>query len=139
RQSAAGMGGVTPLYAAPETFTGKISKHSDQYSLAVVYVELLTGRRPFSGKNVRQVALQHMNEPPDLSTLPESDRPVVARALAKDPSKRFPSCMAFMRSLSPAGGTAPVIDLGPSANGDPADLGPTQIGGAPKLPNQAAP
>src|SRR5438270_1820523 len=139
RQSSAGVGGVTPLYAAPETFTGKISKHSDQYSLAVVYVELLSGRRPFSGKNVRQVALQHMNEPPDLSTLPESDRPVVARALAKDPSKRFPSCMAFMRSLSPAGGTAPVIDLGPAPAGEPADLGRTQIVGDLKLPNPDAP
>src|SRR5207237_5956786 len=37
------LGGVTPLYAAPETFKGKISKHSDEYSLAVVYQELLTG------------------------------------------------------------------------------------------------
>ena len=46
RQSASGiMGGITPVYAAPETFANKISKHSDQYSLAVVYVELLTGRR----------------------------------------------------------------------------------------------
>jgi serine/threonine protein kinase len=41
RSSSSGlMGGVTPIYAAPETFQNKISKHSDQYSLAVVYVEL---------------------------------------------------------------------------------------------------
>ena len=45
RSSSSGlMGGVTPIYAAPETFSNKISKHSDQYSLAVVYVELLTGQ-----------------------------------------------------------------------------------------------
>lgn len=101
RSSSSGlMGGVTPIYAAPETFANKISKHSDQYSLAVVYVELLTGRRPFAGKNIRQLALQHMSEAPDLSMLPEADRPVVARALAKDPDARFPTCTAFIRALS---------------------------------------
>ena len=101
RSSSSGlMGGVTPIYAAPETFQNKISKHSDQYSLAVVYVELLTGKRPFPGKNIRQLALQHMSEEPDLSMLPEADRPVVARALAKDPDARFPSCTAFVRSLA---------------------------------------
>src|SRR4051812_47742505 len=104
RSSSSGlMGGVTPIYAAPETFSNKISKHSDQYSLAMVYVELLTGKRPFSGKNIRQLALQHMNEPPDLSMLPEQDRPIVGKALAKDPDARYPSNTAFIRAL--AGGT----------------------------------
>ncbi|MFO0847502.1 MAG: tubulin-like doman-containing protein [Gemmataceae bacterium] len=100
RQSASGiMGGITPVYAAPETFANKISKHSDQYSLAVVYVELLTGRRPFGGKNIRQLALQHMSEAPDLDGLPEADRAVVAKALAKNPDERFPNCAAFVRAL----------------------------------------
>src|SRR6516164_3750338 len=49
------VGGVTPLYAAPETFEGKVSGHSDQYSLAIVYQEMLTGKRPFDGKNARQL------------------------------------------------------------------------------------
>ncbi len=101
RSSASGlMGGVTPIYAAPETFQNKISKHSDQYSLAVVYCELLTGKRPFPGKNIRQLALQHMTEPPDLSMLPEADRAAVTRALAKNPDERWPSCTAFVRALS---------------------------------------
>ncbi len=100
RSSSSGlMGGVTPIYAAPETFANKISKHSDQYSLGIVYVELLTGKRPFSGKNIRQLALQHMTELPDLSMLPEIDRAAVARALAKNPDERFPSCTAFIRAL----------------------------------------
>ncbi len=103
RQSSSGlMGGITPVYAAPETFTNKISKHSDQYSLAVVYVELLTGRRPFNGKNIRQLAMQHMTEAPDLTMLPEGDRPAVARALSKNPDERFPSCVAFVRALGGA-------------------------------------
>jgi len=100
RQSASGLlGGITPVYAAPETFANKISKHSDQYSLAVLYVELLTGLRPFAGKNIRQLAMQHMTEAPNLSMLPEADRAQVARALSKNPDDRFPSCMAFVRSL----------------------------------------
>src|SRR5947209_18518146 len=98
------MGGVTPLYAAPETFVGKISQHSDQYSLAIVYQELLTGQRPFSGKNVRQLAQQHLQEAPELRTLPEAERPVVARALSKEPNKRFPNCLAFVRALYTAQG-----------------------------------
>lgn len=93
------LGGVTPLYAAPETFSGNISGRSDQYSLAIVYQELLTGQRPFNGKNARLLANQHLNEEPDLRVLPEADRPVVARALSKDPAKRFPNCLAFVRAL----------------------------------------
>ena len=92
------LGGVTPLYAAPETFSGQISNHSDQYSLAIVYQELLTGQRPFNGKNPRQLAQQHLEGEPDLRSLPEAERPVVARAL-EDPSKRFPNCLAFFRAL----------------------------------------
>jgi len=100
------LGGVTPLYAPPETFGGKISQHSDQYSLAIVYQELLTGQRPFAGKNPRQLAQQHLQQDPELRPLPESERPVVGRALAKDPSGRFPSCLAFVRALFNAHGHA---------------------------------
>lgn len=100
RSGASGLlGGVTPLYAPPETFNGKISFTCDQYSLAIVYQELLTGQRPFNGKNVRQLAQQHLKEPPELRALPESERAIVGRCLAKDPDKRFPSCMAFIRAL----------------------------------------
>ena len=53
-------GGVTPVYAAPETFDGWVSRFSDQYSLAIVYQELLTGLRPFPGNNIRQLVLQHL-------------------------------------------------------------------------------
>ncbi len=100
RANAEGLGGgVTPLYASPETFSGKISGRSDQYSLAIVYQELLTGQRPFNGKNVRQLAQQHTQEEPELRALPEAERPIVARALAKDPAKRFPTCLSFLRPV----------------------------------------
>jgi serine/threonine protein kinase len=93
------LGAITPTYAAPESFVGKISSTSDQYSLAVAYFELLTGNIPFTGKNFRQLAMQHMQVAPDLSALPENDRPAVARALAKNPQERFPSCGSFVQAL----------------------------------------
>jgi hypothetical protein len=105
RQTESGLpGGVTPLYAPPETFHGKLSDRSDQYSLAIVYQELLTGQRPFNGRNPRQLAQQHLQEEPELRPLPEAERPVVARALAKEPAKRFPNCLAFVRALYTAQG-----------------------------------
>ena len=98
-------GGVTPVYAAPETFDGKVTRYTDQYSLAIVYQELLTGRRPFRGNNARQLILQHLQGEPDLSPLPEADRPVVARALAKDYRNRFPSCEEFVAGLRAVSGS----------------------------------
>ncbi len=101
RQSSTGlMGGMSPMYAAPETFSGEISRHSDQYSLAIVFTELLTGQRPFRGRNIRQLALQHMSEEPDLRSLPDECRPMIAKALHKNPLKRYPNCTAFVQALA---------------------------------------
>jgi serine/threonine protein kinase len=93
------LGGLTPLYVAPELLRGQMSRHSDQYSLAIVYQELLTGTFPFSGDNPSKVLMAHMSAEPDLSPLPDGDRPWVARALAKEPDSRFPSCLHFLRTL----------------------------------------
>jgi hypothetical protein len=92
-------GGVTPVYAAPETFDGWVSRFCDQYSLAIVYQELLTGQRPFSGTSVRQLILQHLQAAPNVSPLPPGDQTSVARALAKSPDDRFPTCREFVRQL----------------------------------------
>ncbi len=100
---------VTPLYAAPETFLGRITLCCDQYSLAITYHELLTGSLPFSGTSFRQVALQHVQAKPDLGALPESDRAAVARALSKEPGERFPSCRAFLRALEAAPPATPPV------------------------------
>jgi serine/threonine protein kinase len=96
-------GGVTPVYAAPEAFDGKVSRYSDQYSLAIVYQEMLTGQRPFSGSNVRQLILQHLQGVPNVAPLPAADRPTIQRALAKDPSERFPSCSELIQALKAGG------------------------------------
>ncbi|TWT49348.1 Tubulin-like protein [Rubripirellula amarantea] len=93
------VGGLTPIYAPPEVFDGKPSLHSDQYSLAVMYQELLTGTRPFSGRTIAQLATQHVHSAPNLEPLPPADRVVAARALEKDPSRRFASCREFVEAL----------------------------------------
>jgi len=92
-------GGITPVYAPPETFEGWVSRQSDQYSLAIVYQELLTGKRPFNGTNTRQLIMQHMSAVPDVSPLPPADRPVVFRALSKAPSDRYATCADFVAAL----------------------------------------
>ncbi|MCS6865876.1 MAG: tubulin-like doman-containing protein [Gemmataceae bacterium] len=92
-------GGVTPVYAAPETFEGWVSRYSDQYSLAIVFQELLTGCRPFTGTNTRQLLMQHLNGTPDLTALPPADRPIISRALAKIPEQRWPTCTDLVRAL----------------------------------------
>lgn len=95
-------GGVTPVYAAPETFDGWLSRYSDQYSLAIVYQELLTGQRPFSGNTMRQLVLQHLQATPDVSSLPAAERPVILKALAKNPDDRFPTCVDMVNALRAA-------------------------------------
>src|SRR5436190_18996848 len=89
-------GGVTPVYAAPETFDGLVTRFCDQYSLAIVYQELLTGQRPFAGTNVHQLVMQHLQGIPNLSMLPPEEQPIIGRALAKNPDDRFPTCMEMV-------------------------------------------
>ncbi|HSQ54139.1 MAG TPA: serine/threonine-protein kinase, partial [Gemmata sp.] len=94
-----GHRGFTPRYTAPEVLQGGLDARSDQYSLALVYMELLTGVFPYSGTTGPQLILQHVTAAPNLVALPDCDRAAVARALSKDPTSRFPSCMAFVRAL----------------------------------------
>ncbi|MEM9409772.1 MAG: tubulin-like doman-containing protein [Planctomycetota bacterium] len=94
------MSGMTPSYAAPELFDGQPGQASDQYSLAVVYQEMLTMARPFPGSTPAQLAAQHMHGKPDLRALPISDQPVIAKALSKNPADRYQSCLQFVEQLA---------------------------------------
>lgn len=94
--------GMTPVYAAPEIFNGWASRHTDQYSLAIVYQEALTGTRPFSGPSARQYMLQHLAGEPDLIALPLFDQAIIRRALDKEPNNRFPCCSALIEELQRA-------------------------------------
>ena len=104
-QFAGGGMGLTPLYAPPERFEGKTSRHSDQYSLAVSYCHLRGGKMPFQGTFV-DLYDAHRAKEPDLSMLPEEERPIVRQALAKDPAQRWPNCRAFVKALAAARGKA---------------------------------
>jgi eukaryotic-like serine/threonine-protein kinase len=97
------MGGLTPVYAPPEVFEGRPSRRSDQYSLAIVYQEMLTGVVPFPGRTAAQLAAQHLNAKPRLTSLPENEQPVVAKALAKKPNDRFTNCRELVEALIEAG------------------------------------
>jgi len=90
------MQGMTPAYAAPELFDGRPGKMSDQYSLAIVYQEMLTGVRPFPGSTPAQLAVHGK---PNLRPLPKSDQPIIAKALAKDPAHRFKTCREMADEL----------------------------------------
>lgn len=98
----AGNRGLTPRYVAPEVLHGTPSSRSDQYSLALVYQELLTGEFPYNGRTPQQLMLQHVSAQPNLSGLPPADQEAVAAALAKKPDERFPSCLAFVQALMTA-------------------------------------
>ena len=97
------MGGLTPVYAPPEVFEGRPSRRSDQYSLAIVYQEMLTGVLPFPGKTAAQLAAQHLNAKPRLGALPESDQGPVGRALSKKPEDRFTRCGELVDALARVG------------------------------------
>ncbi len=93
------ISGLTPVYAAPELFDGRPNRHSDQYSLAIVYQEMLTGTPPFEGRTTAQLAAQHLHSRPRLDRLPGSDQAILARALAKNPDQRFASCREMVDCL----------------------------------------
>lgn len=92
-------GGMTPAYAAPELFQKHVGRQTDQYCLAVTYCQLRSNRLPFEGSPL-QVMAGHLTQPPDLSVLPEPERDVVARALAKQPGERWASCRVFVEELA---------------------------------------
>jgi eukaryotic-like serine/threonine-protein kinase len=98
----------TSEYIAPEQASGaRVDERSDQYSLAAVLYELLTGEPPYTGDNFMAVAMQHIQQPvpsvrearPDVSQRIDA---IVARAMAKRPEDRFPTTEAMMAALEAA-------------------------------------
>ena len=91
-------GSMTIAYAPPEFFRGQTSWQSDQYSLAVTYAELCSGRLPFAG-SAAEIMAGHLMHPPNLTMLAEEEQPVVLKALAKEPKDRWPNCRTFVEAL----------------------------------------
>ena len=101
----------SPAYMSPEQFMSDgIDGRSDQYSLAIVIFEALTGRLPYKGDTAR-VMYQHLqSEPPDIHThtdLPPQATAVFHRALSKDPKNRFHTVSEFIGALAATSHLAP--------------------------------
>jgi serine/threonine protein kinase len=93
----------TLAYMGPECFRGNVVKQSDQYSLAVTYIELRTNRRPFPTRtNWYDAMLDAVEGTPEFGTLEGPERAALTRALAKKPEDRFSSCLAFVEALETA-------------------------------------
>lgn len=92
-------------YLAPELAKGKpASVQSDIYALGIVLFEMLSGDVPFKADSAVQVALMQMrNEMPSIRTInpsiPQSIENIITRATAKDPSKRYGSCVDMLDDL----------------------------------------
>lgn len=91
----------TTHYAAPEIFQGWLSDRTDQYALAVTYVQLRTGGLPFPDSPVN-FAPGYTRPAPDLSALPPAERTIVRRGLAPTPHDRWPTCAEMMQRLTAA-------------------------------------
>lgn len=100
----------TPQYMSPEQCCGeKLTLHTDIYSLAVIFFEMITGRVPFNSANMADIAKSHVRTPPPPPSRyrpglpPELDK-VVMRALGKRPGDRPQSASEFFKELSASSG-----------------------------------
>src|SRR4051812_25834891 len=96
-------------YTAPEQITQQqdVTGKVDQYSLACVLYEMLTGEVPFPKKRDVEVIVAHVGEPPPMPSekrkgLPPAIDDVIARGMAKDPADRYESCTALFEAASQA-------------------------------------
>src|SRR6201987_4285179 len=103
----------TPDYAAPEQANGQpVDGRADQYALACVAFELLSGTVPFKRELPIAAVYAHLSTPPPRLTSIRKDLPpaadgVLARAMAKSPDDRYPSCADFADALREALGLDP--------------------------------
>jgi serine/threonine protein kinase len=94
-------------YSAPEIFQGWLSDKSDQFSLAVSYYQLRSGRLPFLDTPSRFTST-YTRPAPDLEWISPGEREVLERGLAPVPQDRWPSCREMMQQLKAAVAQRPV-------------------------------
>jgi serine/threonine-protein kinase len=134
----------TPRYAAPEQAAGRpVDGRTDGYALGCVLYECLTGQPPFPGGSGEAVLLAHLEAPPPRVTTLRPDLPpaidqVVAKAMAKDPAARFPTCRALLTAARQALDPAPGRDH-PSAPLPPGPDAPLPPGPVPPAPTPGTP
>ena len=125
----------TPTYMAPEHWSGDPPPASDQYALAIMAYQLLTGHPPFEGRQ-EQVMYQHFQVTPKApssinTNIPHSVDEVLLRALAKTPQERYPSISAFSQALQSA--------LQPTMNPASEHLASVTVSPTPPVTPSAAP
>jgi serine/threonine protein kinase len=103
----------TPSYMSPEQVQGTaITGRADQFALAVIAYEVLTGEKPFSAEYLPTLLFKIVREdpvPPQRlnATLTPSIEQAVARALSKNPEDRYETCTEFVTALSAACAASP--------------------------------
>lgn len=101
RITSSGLSIGTSHYMSPEQARGvEVDGRSDIYSLGVVTYEALVGTPPYDGEDGFAVAFAHVHDP--VPRLPEEVarwQPLIDRAMAKEPSQRFPDCDAFIEGI----------------------------------------
>jgi serine/threonine protein kinase len=103
-----GMAVGTPAYMSPEQILTKpLDGRSDQFSLAIIAFELLTGRKPFAADSLPGLIHQILScEPPDAATvnasIPAPAAAILTRALSKVATDRFGTCAEFVTALEGA-------------------------------------
>lgn len=103
----------TPNYMSPEQIQGaQVDGRSDQYSLAVIAYEMLTGEKPHSADSLPTLLFKIAKEEPPPArrlnpTLGSEVDVVLGRALAKDPAERYRTCSEFVSALAIAVGATP--------------------------------
>jgi hypothetical protein len=80
---------------------GRLSDWTDQYSLAITYCQLRSGRLPFPACASLSATMRPGARPAaDLSMLAPAERPIIGRALAPAPQERWSTCRELMAELS---------------------------------------
>jgi serine/threonine protein kinase len=99
-------------FAPPEFDEGTVSSTSDQYSLATTYYNMRTGKLPFTGSLLSKLQSQ-LSGAVDLSAVDAAERPILARALSKEPTARFRTCREFVQQLQGALGSIVAVPIQP--------------------------
>ncbi len=99
----------TPFYISPEQALGKgeINARADLYSFGVVLYELITGKVPYSDGTPYSIIHDHIYRELPLPTtlnpnVPKTAEAVLLRALAKDPTDRYPTATVLVKELETA-------------------------------------
>lgn len=92
----------TPYYMAPEQAMGNqdVDQRADIYSLCIMFYEMLTGEKPYTGSNTVAITYEHVHGAiPKLESEYSIFQPAIEKALAKKPDERFRSMEEFSQAL----------------------------------------